>query len=69
MYHSGSLSNEKIPGHFHEKLVPFHVKRQVITARKLPSTKATFEWFRTSVLTIMAGQLIRSSKFPITSFP
>lgn len=49
--------------------VAFHVKRKVITARETTITMTAFEWFGSSVFSVVSRQLIWSSKSPFTSFP
>jgi hypothetical protein len=46
-----------------------HVKGKVIGAGKGSLAHFTFEWLGTSMLPVMSGQLIRSSKSPLTLWP
>ena len=47
----------------------FHVKRQMITPRKLSTTNVTLERLGTRVLPVVPRQLVRPRKPPAATFP
>lgn len=47
----------------------FHMECQMIWTWKTSITMTAFEWFSSSMLSIMSGEFITAGKSPFTSFP